>query len=170
MGIALAAQPMAGLASPIRTPIDTSGETSRSVARMVMMIASYTRWPHPTSPLKICITGESRNGDLWIDAERRAGNGTAIRRVDSGSRFPGDGCDVAYVGELPAGEAMRTFAALRGKAVLSIVESDPLCRGGAMVCLDIRTTSIAFSLNIDAVSRSAVRVDPRVLRLSQPIA
>lgn len=55
------------------------------------------------------------------------------------------------------------IGALRGRGVLSIAESDPGCRGGTMICLRVARNSASFQLNLDAVSRGTVRVDPRVL-------
>ncbi|MEO7470390.1 MAG: YfiR/HmsC family protein, partial [Sphingobium limneticum] len=43
----------------------------------------------------------------------------------------------------------------------------PDCGSGAIFCLLYAPQTLSFQLNIDAVSRSAVRIDPRVLRLSK---
>jgi hypothetical protein len=78
-----------------------------------------------------------------------------------------DQCDVLYLATLQPASNARLLAAVRGRAVLTVAEDDPTCRGGAMFCLHVRPNDIAFELNLDAVSRSGVTVDPRVLRLSR---
>lgn len=75
-------------------------------------------------------------------------------------------CDALYLGDLDL-ETLRQWTALaRGAPVATIAESDPACSSEAMFCLVFMPDAMAFDLNIDAVSRSGVRVDPRVLRMS----
>jgi hypothetical protein len=57
---------------------------------------------------------------------------------------------------------------IRDQPVLSIAEADPACRGGTIFCLRVLPDRVGFQLSIDAVSRSAVRIDPRVLRIALP--
>jgi hypothetical protein len=57
---------------------------------------------------------------------------------------------------------------IRGRAVLSIAETDPGCRGGTMFCLAVGASTLSFQLSVDAISRGTVRVDPRVLRVASP--
>ena len=57
--------------------------------------------------------------------------------------------------------------AVRGRGVLTIAEVDPDGRAQAMFSLLFRPGALNFRLNIDAVSRSGLKVDPRVLRLAQ---
>ena len=59
----------------------------------------------------------------------------------------------------------RLIASTTGRPVVTIVEADLACRSGAMFCLLYAPQSLSFRLSIDAVSRSTVRIDPRVLRL-----
>lgn len=61
----------------------------------------------------------------------------------------------------------RLIAAVRGNPVVTIAEDDRDCAGGAMFCLLFAPQTLSFQLNIDAVSRSTVRIDPRVLRVAK---
>lgn len=61
----------------------------------------------------------------------------------------------------------RWTTTVRGAPIVTIAENDPACRSEAMFCLVFLEDAMAFQLNIDAVSRSGVRIDPRVLRMSQ---
>ncbi len=76
-------------------------------------------------------------------------------------------CDVVYIGQLAMPAMRQITARVRGAPVLTIAEADPQCRSEAMFCLLFEQHSLSFQLNIDAVSRSSVTVDPRVLRLSR---
>jgi YfiR/HmsC-like len=58
-------------------------------------------------------------------------------------------------------------AAVRGRGVLTIAEADPGNVSEAVIVLTYQPHSLSFRLNIDAISRSGLRIDPRVLRISQ---
>jgi hypothetical protein len=77
------------------------------------------------------------------------------------------GCDVVYIGRVPLAGQRQLTAAVRGRGVMTVAEADPECRSEAMFCLIYPAKGLSFRLNIDAVSRSGLRVDPRVLRVSQ---
>ena len=58
-------------------------------------------------------------------------------------------------------------AAARGNGVLTIAEADPACRSQAMFCMVYEPRAVSFRMNLDAIARSGLRVDPRVLRLAE---
>lgn len=154
------------VATPASTPI-ASGAEGRTVAAMVRGIAGYARWPQPPNPVRICITGRTDLGDAWIADE---GESRSLRRVDGGARFPTGQCDIAYLGRLDPTDMRATYAMLRGHPIISITDADIACRSGAMFCLIQSGNALSFALNIDAVTRGTVRIDPRVLRLARPTA
>ena len=143
------------------------GSAETAVARTVGGIASYTRWPEPASPtLRICVSGTTRYAARLNEAGRLAGRPVAIRRLGAGA--PPDGCDLLYLGAMQPAENLKMIRATHGRAILSIAEADPVCRGGAMFCLAVNAASLSFQINIDAISRSTLRVDPRVQRVATP--
>jgi hypothetical protein len=75
-------------------------------------------------------------------------------------------CHVAYFGKLDPAALRQAVLSVRGKGVLTIAENDPMCRSQAMFCLKPNGQSLGFAVNIDAVSRSGLKVDPRVLRMA----
>lgn len=137
------------------------GNEARAVARIVGGIISYTRWPTQVATLRLCVTGTARHAAQLGDASTTAGRAISVQTIDAGAATTG--CDILYIGKLPAPVREQTIRALRGRGVLSIAESDPRCRDGTMVCLRVAGSSATFQLNLDAVSRGTVRIDPRVL-------
>ncbi|MET0307238.1 MAG: YfiR family protein [Sphingomonas sp.] len=142
------------------------GTASEAVAKMVGGIVSFTRWPVDPVPLRLCVTGAARYADRIGEASRTAGRAISVRRIAADASV--DGCDALYLGAMPADASRRLIATIRNRAVLSIAESDPTCRSGAMFCLAVGTNSLTFQLSVDAISRGTVRVDPRVLRVAGP--
>jgi len=60
------------------------------------------------------------------------------------------------------------LSAISGQPVLSIGEHQEFCSLGGMFCLDLNDPKgVTFSTNLDAISRSKVRINPQVLRLAE---
>lgn len=155
------------------TPIDTAiprgtDKQAMVVSRTVGGIVSYTRWPADRPAIRLCTAGVTLHTSRFSEVARAAGRPVSLRAV-----FPGGStadCDALYLGSMRSEDRARMIAGLAGRSVLSIAEADPACRSGAMFCLDVRPASLSFRLSIDAISRSTLHIDPRVLRIVGGVA
>ena len=143
----------------------TADEQASSVARMIGGIISYSRWPGRDDAVTICTMGNTRFAKRLGDARETAGRAVAVRTIGPGSSAAAQGCDILYLGATTPALQQKAIGAVHGQPVLSIAEADPSCRGGAMFCILVQGGTLTFRLNVDAISRGTVRVDPRVLRL-----
>lgn len=140
-------------------------ETAAGVAHVVGSILAYTRWPQKPDPVRLCVVGPAKHADQLSGP--LPGGAVAVRRaLPTGAPEITSACDVLYFGDIGPLALRRATASVRDKAVLTLAESDPGCRGGAMFCLRF-DPRLSFALNIDAITRSTIRVDPRVLRVSR---
>ncbi|MCB2046813.1 MAG: YfiR family protein [Novosphingobium sp.] len=145
-----------------KTPDGMARATSRTVAS----ILAYSHWPQEHRPLRLCVGGSPAHADLLTGLTLPNGTPTVrsdVNRPDSGISTK---CDALYLGPQPLKVRRDLLEQVRNAAVVTIVEDDPYCRIGAMFCLYASQGVLSFRLNIDAVSRSQVRVDPRVLRVA----
>ncbi|CDG20901.1 exported protein of unknown function [Xenorhabdus poinarii G6] len=55
------------------------------------------------------------------------------------------------------------------KPLLTIAENNSHCEIGSAFCLNINRTQATFSLNLDVLTRSGVRVHPNVLQLARKV-
>ena len=79
----------------------------------------------------------------------------------------GDECDVVYSGDITESERVILRNDLAGHPVLTISEHDPSCSDSNAFCLVVHGTVVSFSVNLDSIARSGVRVDPHVLLLGR---
>lgn len=135
------------------------------VARLVGGLIGYAHWPQPRTALTLCRMGTTRLGGELGDAGGIARLPIVLRDLAPGTAAAPQGCDILYLGAMPTALQQKAIMAIHGQPVLSIAEDDPDCRSGAMFCLVERGEELSFRLNLDAVSRGTVRIDPRVLRL-----
>jgi hypothetical protein len=137
-----------------------------AAARTVQAIIDYTRWPQRYDPLVLCVAGPAQHAAQLGNIRLADGRRVERRNVAATANAVG-GCHVLYVGQVPLPTQRQLTAAVRGKGVLTIAEADPGNASEAIISLTYQPRALSFRLNIDAISRSGLRVDPRVLRISQ---
>jgi hypothetical protein len=153
---------------PAMLPLGTGTDaTAAGTARMVGAMLEYTRWPTARPVVRFCLAGNARHAGRLADISLSNGAQLQFSSVTGSASARSEGCDALYIGRLDAGPMQGLIADTRGQPVLTIAEDDPDCRSGAIFCLLYAPQTLSFQLNIDAVSRSSVRIDPRVLRLSK---
>ena len=141
-----------------------------TVTETVRGILGYARWPDESGPLRLCIMGNGPHGESLLSQ----GVGALARRGITTARMAEDAdvstqCDAVYMGQMEQPHWHAFFARLAGAPVLTICERSAMCSTGGMFCLDVNaaTGGVPFEVNLDAVARSGVRVNPQVLRLGR---
>ncbi len=159
--------PVTGLAGmPLGTAAAGESAYAGAAARTVKAIIDYTRWPQHHDPLVLCVAGSASHA-AELGAIRLADGRRVERRNVAASAAGLAPCHVLYIGQIPLTQQRQLTAAVRGKGVLTIAEADPGNASEAIVALTYQPRALSFRLNIDAISRSGLRIDPRVLRIAQ---
>lgn len=143
-----------------------SGGMTRAVNRMIGGIASYARWPDGSAATArvMCVVGSPRLTDRLAPDVPGAGS-VVVRRLDSDIVATRTDCDILFLGRMPVADRRQLIAWVRGRPVLTITDDDAACIYGAMFCLNNKAASLSFSVNLDAIGRGPLRIDPRVLRI-----
>lgn len=140
--------------------------TGKSVRAIVSGIVSYTRWPSLSGQPKLCIFASSR----YTQALSESGSVPLPYNpliVHSATEALNGTCDAIYFGNESPASQLELITRYQGRALLLIAEQNPECVIGSAFCLIINEDAVRFSLNLDALSRSGVRVNPEVLMLAR---
>lgn len=146
-------------------------QSQLSVDAIVWGIIGYTRWPAQPEVLRVCLAGDSehveaiRRGADWVSPERQA-----MVRPLAPDEDPAADCELVYFGTLAADTRAQLLGQIAGKPVLTIGEGGDFCSAGGMFCLEQDGPLVRFSVNLDAISRSSLRINPQVLRLSRQLS
>lgn len=162
---ALATTPQMAVQAASQTVVaDGSGGMTRAVNRMVGGIVSYARWPDGSAAgvRTMCVIGAPRLSDRMTPDVPGPGS-IMVRRMNAAAVTPD--CDILFLGRMPVADRRQLIAWVRGRPILTITDDDAACIYGAMFCLHNRAASLSFSVNIDAIGRGPLRIDPRVLRI-----
>ncbi|AJA71080.1 DUF4154 domain-containing protein [Pantoea sp. ICBG 1758] len=134
--------------------------------RIVSGILSFTRWPPPVQVPQLCILASARHLTL-SSADAPPATPFSVVRADSAGRLSALHCDAVYFGTETPAQQHAALAAMPDKAVLSMAENNPDCATGATFCMIFGEERTRFSVNLDSLARSGVKVSPDVLMLSR---
>jgi len=134
--------------------------------RIVSGILSFTRWPPPVQVPQLCILASARHLTL-SSADAPPATPFSVVRADSTGRLSALHCDAIYFGTETPAQQHAALAAMPDKAVLSMAENNPDCATGATFCMIFGEERTRFSVNLDSLARSGVKVSPDVLMLSR---
>lgn len=157
-----------GAAAVAQSPVpDSADGEAFAVARMVRGILSYVRWPDDSSTIRLCVAGDPRFAGRLGGMDTASGRQILPHSLAAGETPADAGCDALYLGRMSPAARARLIGAAHDQPIVTIDEADPSRRAGAMFCLSVDPARISFQLDLDAVSRSRVRIDPKVLLLSR---
>jgi len=151
------------------TPLFAQPEPAPSgkVRAIVSGIVSYTTWPALTGLPRLCIFNSARYAGIL----NTAGESTPLPyipvMVSDDREALNAQCNGLYFGtESPAfqHQLMKNY---QPHALLLIAEQDPECLSDSAFCLYQRQDRVGFTVNLDALSRSGIRVNPDVLMLAR---
>ncbi|MDR3352480.1 MAG: YfiR family protein [Zoogloeaceae bacterium] len=147
-------------------------ENGKPMAAVIVAgVINYTRWPRLGEAIRICFAGKSAHAEeirqLSPVTQKMKGSPSTFLVLSQEGEVARD-CDLVYVGDLPDEEVRTLLKATGNTAILTIGEGKEFCSLGGMFCLEAepKANSVGFAANLDAISRSQLRVNPQVLRLS----
>lgn len=141
-------------------------QLSDRVRTIVAGIVSYTRWPQLQGLPRLCIfstatyaaTLSDKNSDIFFQPQLVKSEEEALLLQ----------CDGIYFGKETPQQQQQLIERYQPRPLLLIAEQNPQCIIGSAFCLNIHNDAVSFSVNLDALTRSGVRVSPDVLLLARP--
>ncbi|UNC49120.1 YfiR family protein [Enterobacter huaxiensis] len=146
---------------------NTLAETDKSVRTIVSGIVSYTRWPSLSGQPRLCVYASSRYTRALSSEEGQSELPYTPVIVHNDREALAAMCDAIYFGNETPAQQLDLISQYQGRALLLISEQNPECVIGSAFCLIIEDNRVRFSVNLDALSRSGVRVNPDVLMLAR---
>ena len=154
--------------APTTAPTPAPAPRADAVARVVLSLLSYARWPVERDTVRLCVdTGTRYGGKLMEGGTLSSGRFVETRRVDLMNDAVTPVCDALYLGMVTDARRTKLATDLSGKPVLVIAEEDFECETGSMFCLNIRDNAVSFRVNLDSIARSGIHVHPGVLQLGR---
>ena len=96
-----------------------------------------------------------------------AGRPIAVRRLAPGETLTGPG--VVFVARTHSARAAETLAAVKGRPVLTVTESEAAAASGSMINFVVVDDKVRFDIELGAVERSPLRLSARLLGVARAV-
>ena len=139
-------------------------------AAFIYNFVKFTEWPvvlPASDPFVICVIGDAAVGDALERVVK--GREFAGRRMVAlaAASAPKGTCRVLYVSGATVGEAARAIAGLQDSPVLTISDVAGFTDTGGMAQFFFERGQLRFTIKVDAVKRSGLKMSSRLLMLAQ---
>jgi hypothetical protein len=143
-------------------------EAPTTIARSVLDIISFARWPTQPDVYRLCVAGRTTYlNDTLIDTGTVSGHPIRSRDLELLGDSMLSACDVVYIGSVVDATRKHLLTGAAGQPILTIDEAGATCSSGAMFCLRVHDNRVSLRIDLDAISRSGVRINPNVLLLAR---
>ena len=147
------------------------GATKPLLSSVVEGIVSYTKWPVDLKQVRLCIVGEGPSAKELLKSGALGTLGSTQRAIEVQRAANADDgiqdCQVMYFSARYTTKQRATLNRYVARPFLTIGEGAEFCSDGGMFCVDADESTGRFGVNLDAVARSGLRVNPQVLSLGR---
>ncbi len=166
-----------GLAGARRLPAQKPPTGEYQVKAVFLYnFAQFIEWPARAfpdagSPLVIGVLGEDPFGaylDETVRDEIVNGRALVIRRYRRPEEI--DGCHILFISRSEVDRLEQIFAALRGRAVLTVGDAEGFARRGGMIRFITENRRIRLRINLDAAKAGNLKISSKLLRPAEIIA
>jgi hypothetical protein len=155
------------LAQPTRVSLEYAVK-----ATYLYKLAPFVSWPPNTfhalnAPFEICIVGDDPFGDYLekaIAGHSLGAHPFAVRRMEE--LEPDTDCQIAFIGHLSTQSLGDALAAVSGKPVLTVTDSDITNDGGSIMQFVIEHGRVRFDINTGAAARNHLAISSKLLHLA----
>ena len=143
-----------------------AADAPKNVRAIVSGIVTYTRWPALSGPPRLCIFSTSRYTYSLAQEQPEAlpYKPVIVRNTEEALNTV---CDGFYFGSESPSQQAKLTAEYPSRPLLLIAEQNSECAIGSAFCLIINDKRVRFSVNLDVLTHSGVRVSPDVLMLAR---
>ncbi|HJU06931.1 MAG TPA: YfiR family protein [Rhodanobacteraceae bacterium] len=141
-------------------------------ATYLYKLAPFIDWPPGAfasvdAPFPICVVGDDPFDGFLAHAVTGRTFGThpfVVRRLDA---LTGDSdCRIAYIGRLHSQTIAQALAAVQGKPVLTVTDSDILADNGSIMQFVIEGGRVRFDVDNAAAARNHLSISSKLLNLA----
>lgn len=141
-------------------------------AAFLYNFVKFVEWPAAAfrddrSPIEICVYGTDPFGqslDGVVKGESVGGRGLVIRRPASPAAL--EGCHVLFVAPSERERTAEVLAAVAGRPVLTVADSDGFLRAGGMINFVLDEGRVRFRINEAPAERAHLTISSKLLRLA----
>lgn len=143
-------------------------------AAFVYNFVKFVEWPpqafaKPSSPIVVGVLGENVFGDNLEQAiHGKVINNRPLEFEACHSLTEATNCQVLFISGSEKGRFPEIFAALQGKSILTVGDTDRFCAAGGMINFIIVERKIRFQINEASARKAGLTISSDLLSLAEP--
>ena len=172
---ALSISVLAGIATPCPSQADTQADEYRVKAAFLYKFGSYIEWPGGSfarmdSPLAIGVMGADTLADelMQVVSSRDVkGRSVQVRKLRPGDSIAG--LHVLFIGRADSGRLAGVLAAARGRALLTVTESDNALELGSTINFVVVDGKVRFDVAPPPAESGSLKISARLLAVARKV-
>ena len=138
--------------------------STHNIFVITLSILSYAKWN--TSTPALCVIDNPNYAIQFNQALRQQGLHYKISSIRL-NELDRSACNAIFLSTFSPQEEQKIIHSQKQDPLLSFSSTNIACEIGSAFCLYTRNNRTSFKVNLDSLSQSKVRVDPRVLLLAK---
>jgi len=163
------------LMGALHVPAQPGGSDYQIKTIFLFNFASFVEWPatafaDPHAPLIIGVLGHDPFGsflDETVRGEKASGRNLVIRRYRLVEEI--DACHILFVSGSESGRLKAIFAALRGRSILTVGDTEGFALQGGIVQFFTDRNRVRLRINLDAAKAAGLVISSKLLRTVEVI-
>lgn len=143
-------------------------------AAISLNLARFTEWPESALAadnlnINLCVFGNKNLQQAFAQMEKKSLGKRFLHIIQMKTPLHMEQCNMVYVSKLEDAPLIQLLSVVAGQPTLSIGEADDFLAQGGQVNLKMKEGKINIQVNLDAVTRSGIKISSRVLALTSII-
>lgn len=143
-------------------------------AAISLNLARFTEWPESALAadnhnINLCVFGEKSLQQAFAQMEKKSLGKRLLHIIQMKAPLHMERCNMIYVSKLEDVPLIQLLSVVARQPTLSIGEADDFLAQGGQVNLKMKEGKINIQVNLEAVTRSGIKISSRVLALTSII-
>lgn len=160
------------LLAPLHDRARAQGGEYRVKAAFLLQFVKFAEWPPAALPaendtLTLCVLGENPFGESLDDLKGKSAGGKRISVRHVPPVQNAKGCHLLFISASEKGRLGPILKAIESVPLLTVGDTEGFAQKGVMINMYLEDERVRFEVNLQAVKRSGVRLDSRLLNLAR---
>lgn len=140
-------------------------------AAISLNLARFTEWPDSalganSQSINLCVLGNKTVQQAFAQMDKKTLGKRFLNVIHMTQPINLEQCNMIYVSDLDRISTIKLLSGIAGQPKLSIGEQDDFLEQGGMANLEMKEGKISIQVNLEAVTRSGIKISSRVLALT----
>ena len=169
ISVLLAILPLLAYASTDQSVQNSIPIADQKLAQMVMGIISYTQWTQPDELVHVCVIDSPHYFNVLLPLQAKSPQQLRVWSKTAKATDLTQQCHVLFFENTPPAQQQEIINQRGVRRILTLSLNQPACVVGSSFCLSITHGVPSFSLNLDSLKQSGVKISSKVLILAKPL-